>query len=336
MKGTMCSYRGIYKEWLAFAFKNGFDPLQPLAWHPMMFLGQFKASLFTTVMAAMSWAVLPLFHHMWTDPDLLKVIHGVQCKNPRLPALCDKEAWDPDMVLDLFHTWPDNRQLSLMQLSQKTVTLLLLATARRQIDVVNISLTHCHCTATRFEFIIPRPTKNYNSFTYWNQSMTISRFGDKKVCPYNALCHYLQRTHSMSKSNYLFIMTNSFVQCSTATLRHWVKTILSAAGIDVKKFPVHSTRAASVSKLAKLTKSLDQVLKLGHWWSKSVFFKHYLHRSTYFHKTADSSSKKKTTYTPCAAPAGKNHRFRSANPPPTPPLVAHANSALQQALKRTN
>ena len=38
MKGTMSSYRGVYKEWLAFAFKNSFDPLQPLAPHPMTYL----------------------------------------------------------------------------------------------------------------------------------------------------------------------------------------------------------------------------------------------------------------------------------------------------------
>ena len=306
-KGTMSSYRGVYKEWLAFAFKNSFDPLQPLAPHPMTYLAQFKLTQFTTVTAAMGWAALLHCRHMWTDPDFLKVIHGMHRHNPCLPALHGKDVWDNDMVLDLLCTWLDNRHLSLMQLSQKTTILLLLATARCQINELNILITRCHCTATRFEFIIPRSTKNYNSLNYQNQRLTISHFADKKICPYNTLCHYMQRTWSVQKSNYLFITTSTFTQCSTATLGHWVKSVLSASRIDIKWFPVHSTRATSASKLAKLTKNLDQVLKLGHWRSKSVFFKHYLWCSTYFEMAADGSSKKCTTYTLRTMSAGKKN-----------------------------
>ena len=113
-KGTMSGYGGIYKEWLHFAHQIHFNPLQPMASHPMRFLALCKLTCFPMVTAAMAGAVLPGYQHLWTNPDLSKVIHGIDCWIPCLPALNGPDIWDPQMALDLFHTWPDNHRLSLM------------------------------------------------------------------------------------------------------------------------------------------------------------------------------------------------------------------------------
>jgi len=54
-----------------------------------------------------------------------------------------------------------------------------------------------------------------------------------------------------------------------------VKTVLSSAGIDTKKFKPHSTRAAAVSAASHASVSLDEILKTVGWSSESTFGKLY-------------------------------------------------------------
>lgn len=62
---------------------------------------------------------------------------------------------------------------------------------------------------------------------------------------------------------------------SRDTIGRWVKTVLSSAGIDTKKFKPHSTRAAAVSEASNASVSLDEILSTAGWSSESTFAKFY-------------------------------------------------------------
>ena len=83
------------------------------------------------------------------------------CLHPRLPAISDDEVWDYEIVLDKFKEWPSNKHLSLMQLSQKTATLLLLCTARYHVDIANLTIECAERKPSHFAFELPRPSKTY-------------------------------------------------------------------------------------------------------------------------------------------------------------------------------
>ena len=59
------------------------------------------------------------------------------------------------------------------------------------------------------------------------------------------------------------------------TISRWVKTVLSSAGIDTKKFRPHSTRAAAVSSANNASVPLDEILSTAGWSSESTFAKFY-------------------------------------------------------------
>jgi hypothetical protein len=59
-----------------------------------------------------------------------------------------------------------------------------------------------------------------------------------------------------------------------STIGRWIKTVLSASGIDINKFKAHSTRAATVSKAAKFI-TTDEILDHIGWSQESNFQKYY-------------------------------------------------------------
>ena len=119
-------------------------------------------------------------------------------------------------------------------------------------------------------------TKHTHQKHFAQQKITITRFHDRKVCPYITLCHYIDRTATLRDSNKLFITTTTYTAAAAGTISRWVKCLMEKSGVDVSKFTPHTTRAASVSKHAQFSKSLTDILKLGHWRSTSSFFRHYL------------------------------------------------------------
>jgi len=62
---------------------------------------------------------------------------------------------------------------------------------------------------------------------------------------------------------------------SRDTIGRWVKSVLSSAGIDTKKFKPHSTRTAAVSAASNSLVSLDEILSTTGWLPESTFAKFY-------------------------------------------------------------
>ena len=65
--------------------------------------------------------------------------------------------WDKDMIIDMYRNYTE--RLTFMELSQKAVVLILLATAKRPSEVRQMDLDLCDVTPNKYTFFLPNPTK---------------------------------------------------------------------------------------------------------------------------------------------------------------------------------
>lgn len=110
-----------------------------------------------------------------------------------------------------------------------------------------------------------------------NPTVTLTAFRDSRLCVVITLKEYISRTEPLrgSESQLFVSYTKPHKAVSRDTIGRWVKTVLSSAGIDTKKFKPHSTRAAVVSAASNASVSLDEILNTAGWSSESIFAKFY-------------------------------------------------------------
>ena len=163
------------------------------------------------------------------------------------------------------------------------------------------------------------------------QKLSIVGFKDKKVCPYNTLCHHLQCTRGLRKTKFMYIFTNKYQQCAPITDSRWVKIILFSAGINFKKYP------SSIPPCLLLLQNYNpgcspQIGSLENSKSKSsnIVFRtvHILKHQQTAHSTEESVWFPDTTHTWVP----QLHVW-TANPSPAPAVVAHINYSLRNAIR---
>ena len=123
--------------------------------------------------------------------DLTK---GIQKANPSLPRI-NTSVWNIKVVVDFLASWPHYSKLSLMELSQKTLVLILLSTMLQKCEAHRLSIAKMTRSAEDFTFLLTIPGKNYSDSYNACQEFRIRRFArcpDK--CPYIALAFYFKAT----------------------------------------------------------------------------------------------------------------------------------------------
>ena len=98
-------------------------------------------------------------------------------------------------------------------------------------------------------FRIPGLTKTRRSGP--PRSLTVTRFEDGKICPVNALEHYLEHTQHLRESNGRNSLLPSFQKphkaVTSTAIAMWLKEVLSQAGVQTGTFSAHSTWSASAT-----------------------------------------------------------------------------------------
>ncbi len=104
-------------------------------------------------------------------------------------------------------------------------------------------------------------------------------FPDIKLCVFNCLKSYIQKTENLRDSANLFIQTRKpFKKATTQTISNWLKETLKDSGININEFSSHSFRHASTSKAANLGVSIDSIYKSAGWAQKSEVFARFYKR----------------------------------------------------------
>ena len=128
------------------------------------------------------------------------------------PFKVPKQTWNINILFNYFLSLNHNQNLSLVELSRKLATLLMIATMCRKAELVLLSLDRVEAkTSSYITFRLDGPTKTANHHMSMKRLKELSEFkvqkfpGDIKLCPLAALKEYIKRTHRIRNTRKLFI-----------------------------------------------------------------------------------------------------------------------------------
>ena len=125
-----------------------------------------------------------------SEPIIENIIQGIGKKNISIPKKVN--TWDIQVVVHHLASMPHYKKLSLMQLSCKTLMLILITTMRRQCEVHRLSFTKMMMSAYQYTFMIESPYKNYSDNYNMCQEFNIARYPQHpEKCSYTAVTFYL-------------------------------------------------------------------------------------------------------------------------------------------------
>ena len=208
-------------------------------------------------------------------PLVKKLMSACYNLNPPRPRY--ESTWDTEVVIKFVKESDENVGLSLATLSQKAVTLLALASFLRVGELASIGFQSVVFSDGRVRFSLLNARKAQHDGPL--QSFVLEELPDEKSCPVRALRAYVDRTAVRRNGvniNYLFISLRSpFAAVRPSSISRWIKTFMTAAGVDTSIFGAHSTRGAGASKAAANGVGIDSVLRAGHWARESTFRRFY-------------------------------------------------------------
>ena len=189
--------------------------------------------------------------------------------------------WDPDIVINYLREQTPLSSLSLKCLTLKFCMLFLLATCSRQQRLCSIKRSNIKVQKDGTVDILTDVLQKHSSRGKSLETVTIKPFPqDRSVCVVNSLLIYMHRTKEVTNAGdqLLCSFAPPYKGVGTQTLASWIKTIMQEAGVDTAVYKAHSTRGASVSKLAKDGTPLHEILKRGCWSQESSFKQFYLRK----------------------------------------------------------
>ena len=231
--GLCSAYSVKTKRWYLFCRPRRIDPLAPSEQDIIEHLAEETYIDAGVSRTTLNW-ILPRSYHDFLHSNIVnKMCNKQNYKDiqPECEQRLQEFVWDPEMVLDYYRNSPYDLALSPIELSQKTL-LILLCTGKRPGD-----LDSYQKFANKFVFILKQHTKTSRHAVKEDRTIKIKRFRQRsKVCPYLTLEDYIESTKTYRKSNYLFMTTTTGTPTSRATLARWTKNVMSAAGINTEFF----------------------------------------------------------------------------------------------------
>ena len=201
-------------------------------------------------------------------------MRAVYNEKPALPRYMS--TWDPDLVLRYLRGLGPNDGLTLLSLSCKLCTLMLLLSGQRGQTLLTLELDNMTWVGDKVHFRICDVLKTSRPGSHFSVVSFEPFPPDNLLCVIVTLRHYLQVTAALRGPvrRLLILSRKPFSAASRATVARWVKSCLTRAGIDVSMYAAGSTRQASSSK-ASLSLPIDTVLSAVGWSQGSTFATFY-------------------------------------------------------------
>lgn len=201
-------------------------------------------------------------------------MRGVANIRPSIPRYTS--TWDVSFVLNFFRKQPLVSNLSLVDLTMRTVTLLALVTAVRCHTIYLLDIDHMTTLKDMYIFHVygnfkqSRPNNDYLSIELPVYD------ADCRICIYRTMTEYLKRTRPIRSSSRLFVATvTPHNAVCTSTISRWIKVIMTMSGVDVSIFKPHSVRSASSSAAKRGGAVIHEILQKAGWSNEKTFSKFY-------------------------------------------------------------
>ena len=215
-----------------------------------------------------------------SHPAVTRLLKGVFHSKPPQPRYAS--FWDVGMVIQHIRSLGPNKDLSLKQLTMKTVMLLALTRPSRSADLSKLDV---HMRSFKSNGVVFRPvhlTKQSRSSRPMADFFFPSFPEDLLVCPMVTLKAYEERTQVFwaklpedSRSRLFLSWIGQHSPVSSCTIARWLRCFMEEAGIDISIFKAHSVRGASCSTAAGAGVTTKDILDAADWSSEGTFQRFY-------------------------------------------------------------
>lgn len=212
-------------------------------------------------------------------PTISRLMAGVANLRPPQPRYTS--TWDVNKVLGHIEKKGENKDLSLKDLTLKTVMLLALTRPTRSADLHGLNISLLRSSPEGITFLPSRPAKQTKAGKVAQEFFFPEFEGNPLLCPVKAVHSYIARTECLRKQEgnhvdqLLIACIKPHRPVTSPTIARWLKTLLEQAGIDTAIFKAHSTRGASVSAAAMRGVTTNDILQAANWSTDSVFRRFY-------------------------------------------------------------
>lgn len=217
-------------------------------------------------------------HKLSDNPLISRFIRGVYNKRPFIPK--NTVIWDTSVVLNFLEKWHPAKNLSLRQLSIKTVLLCLLVSGQRGQTIWSMCIENMKFLKDKVTCAIGDPIKTTKKNSHIKE-LSFKQYVNKALCVRHYLAQYKLRTDPLRSKekeeggHRLFVTTiPPHTPIKRGTLTSWVRVGLSLCGVDMDKFTPHSTRSASTSKVRSIV-PLSTILSTAGWKRAATFARFY-------------------------------------------------------------
>lgn len=209
---------------------------------------------------------------------LMKGVYNLRPPKPRYTY-----TWDVDMVTQHIMVMGENTSLPLRLLSQKLAFLMALVVASRTSELQALDLRFRVYRPNGVLFRLTGITKTQKVGSPPKERF-FGSFPDRRLCVVDCLRCYEEATakHRDPQSDVqpLFLSyIRPFRPVTSQRIAHWIKDILSEAGVDTRVFKAHSVRGASVSAAKSKGVSIPDILEMADW-SRDTTFRKFYYRTT--------------------------------------------------------
>ena len=209
-----------------------------------------------------------------SQPIIKRYMKGVFEWRPPKPRYT--HTWDASIMLNYLLELFPNEELSLLEITHKTVCLFALASAQRAQTLSLLSTNELVIDQEKCYIRLLGNVKTSGPKNVVNK-IELTRFSDIKLCPVAALEQYLKITKSFRTcGNKLFISPyKPYNGVSAESIGRWIKFTMNEAGLDIGMFKAHSIRSATSSAADRNGVNVQQILKTAGWKNADTFMKYY-------------------------------------------------------------
>ena len=203
------------------------------------------------------------------------------------PIKCKYQSfWCVDQVLEFLSAWHPQSQLTLKQLTLKTVALLALSSSDRGQTLHALNIEKTEIVDNMVVFVVDTKLKTTNRVLKPKFVKCVStNVPCLNVCDY--ILAYLNKTLALRaaavaagkpKPTQLFLSWVTKKPVSKPTIARWLKQVLQLAGIQ--NYGSHSYRGAGLSKAFDRGISIKDIIQAGDWSNSRTFRRFYYKPTT--------------------------------------------------------
>ena len=271
---TNSNYSSSFSRWCSWCQPRGRDPLSG----PIDDVVNFLADLFSQGYQYQSLnayrSAISSTHEnidgvsVGNHPAVTRLLKGVFHTRPPQPRYAS--FWDVGVVIQHIKILGPNKDLSLKQLTMKTVMLLALTRPSRSADLSKLDIQMRSFTSNGVVFRPLHLAKQSRSSRPIADFFFPSFPEDSLICPMVTLKAYEERTIGFranlpedSRSRLFLSWIGKHDPVSSCTIARWLKCFMKEAGIDISIFKAHSVRGASCSSAVGAGVTTKDILDKG-------------------------------------------------------------------------